>query len=73
MNSCETPLPITVGKRATYTGDRYGNNGAITVAENVGKQGVISAAYSAGFWWIKLDDATEILAYETEIKLNEAP
>ena len=67
------PKPITIGSKVTYTGDRYGHNGAMTIDENVGKKGVISASHSTGFWWIKLDDKSEILAFETEIKLNEAP
>jgi hypothetical protein len=54
--------------KVELVGDRYGNNSANDVPENLGKRGVLAGEHTTGFWWVKLPDGDSILAYETELK-----
>lgn len=59
---------MQTGIKVELVGDRYGNNSANDVPENLGRRGVLGTQHSTGFWWVNFPDGSNVLAYETEIK-----
>jgi hypothetical protein len=59
---------MQAGMKVELVGDRYGNNSANDVPENLGKRGILVSENATGFWWVQLPDGDKILAYETELK-----
>jgi hypothetical protein len=59
---------MQAGMKVELVGDRYGNNSANDVPENLGKRGILVSENTTGFWWVQLPDGDKILAYETELK-----
>ena len=60
-------MPFTKNTKVEFVGDRYGNNAALDVPENIGKTGTLEDSPVIGFWWVRVGES-KILAAETELK-----